>query len=183
MTLRRYIPIALVVIAFLAAFAGLLATFYGAGEDSGRAEVTVTLEAERRAKADALADLHVKAAAAASASEARLAAELQTQKDTHDRIAADLRKALDASDLRARRLSGDLARLHDAAAAGGLPAPGDAGAPEGPAGAAEDAPEASVADLIETCSENYGIANRNASRQAEAVRWYEDLRGKQNPRE
>ena len=179
MSLRRNVPHALVVIALLAAFAGLLAAVYGAGEDSGRAEVTVTLEAERRAKADALADLHLQAAAAASASDARLTAELQTQKEPHDRIAADLRKALDASDLRARRLSGDLARLHDAAAVGGLPAPGDAGPPEGAAGAAEEAAP-SVADLIETCSENYGIANRNAARQAESVRWYEDLRARQS---
>lgn len=177
---QRWLPY-LAVALFLTALVGVADVIYSRGRDAGRAEVQTVLDAERDAHVMEVSNFLTEADTRAFESDLRLASTLKAQKEFHDATTAQLRAALDASALRTVRLTADLARLHDAAARGADPGPatGAAGASGGPAGTAEAGTEAlSVADLIETADENYGICHRNSARLAEIQEWYRSLRDK-----
>lgn len=165
MRIPRYLPHALVLIVALASILAVLRGVYTAGAASVQAE----WDAERVLVAQRLQEQEARHAMATAASEARAAANLQALTEKHEQIQSDLRRALAQSDLRNRRLSGELVRLHNRAA-GAEPA---ADAPGDPAAAGGEAP--SAADLVETCLANYEIAQRNAERLRGWQDWWRDL--------
>lgn len=154
------------VLAVVLAAAVLWLHGFGAGKDNVRA----LWEADRVAQARAVSELRAQHAAATAAAAAAVETRIRNLNARHAKAQADLREALRRSELDRVALSRDLVRLHDRAALG-ADAPADA--PVDPSGAAGTPP--SVADLVETCLANYGIAERNAERLSGWQEWWRGL--------
>lgn len=165
--LYRYALCLLAALALVAGGLGYRSHLLSTGRSQGLAEAQNNANEARvlASRADALA---------AERASARVAANLQSLKATHDRTTRDLKAALAVADLRAVRLDARIASLLDQAA-GVRPGPAtDPGEPGGPSGTAEG--DSTVEALIETTNENLAICRRNAARLDGIQAWYEDIR-------